>query len=104
MKYANYYGYSDITPYEIIKEISDKTIVIRAMKYILNPNFKCKTVIGGFFGHTTNIDEQSYTYESDETRPTMRIRFSKAKNGWYSACGQRHTLENEPVRFYDYNF
>lgn len=104
LKFANYYGYSDITPYEIVKVISDKTIEVRRMEYTINPNFKCKTVIGGFCGNTVNQDEQSYTYESDEDESIMRIRFSKAKNGWYSACGQRHLLENKPVRFYDYNF
>ena len=104
MKFANYYGYSDVAPYEIIKVISGQTIEVRSMKATLNPEFKCETVIGGFFGHTTNNDAQSYTYESLPEYPTMRIRYSKSKNGWFSPCGQRHLLENAPVRFYDYNF
>ena len=74
------------------------------MNSILDPNFKCDTVPGGFFGHTVNNDAQSYTYQSIPDYPTMRIRYSKAKTGWYSACGSRYMLESQPVRFYDYNF
>jgi hypothetical protein len=31
MNYANHYGYSDITPFEVVKVISDKTIEVREM-------------------------------------------------------------------------
>ena len=31
MNYANHYGYSDVTPYEVVKVISDKTIEVREM-------------------------------------------------------------------------
>ena len=64
-RYANYYGYSDVSPYEITKVISRQTMEVRPMRATLDPNFKC---------------------------------------GWFSACGQRHLLEDAPVRFYDYNF
>tara|TARA_B110000503_G_scaffold89991_1_gene136123 strand:+ start:1798 stop:2121 length:324 start_codon:yes stop_codon:yes gene_type:complete len=103
-KYANYYGYSDVSPYEITKVVSDITLEIRQMEATLDPTFKCETVVGGFFGHTTNNDKQSYSYKSIESAPSMRIRYSKAKKGWFSSCGQRHILEDQPVRFYDYNF
>ena len=103
-KYANYHGYSDVSPYEITKVVSDITLEIRPMQATLDPKFKCETVVGGFFGHTTNNNEQSYSYESIENAPTMRIRYSKAKKGWFSSCGQRHLLADAPVRFYDYNF
>mgnify|MGYP006957636181 FL=1 len=103
-RYANYHGYSDVSPYEITKVISKQTMEVRPMRATLDPNFKCETVVGGFFGHTTNNNSQTYTYESLADAPTMRIRYSKAKRGWFSACGQRHLLEDAPVRFYDYNF
>ena len=103
-KYANYYGYSDVSPYEITKVISDITLEVRPMKATLDPNFKCETIVGGFFGHTTNNNKQSYSYESIADAVVTRIRYSKAKKGWFSSCGRRHLLENKPVRFYDYNF
>ena len=103
-QYANYHGYSDVHPYEITKVISDKTMEVREMLATLDPTFKCDTIPGGFFGHTTNNDDQTYTYESNQDAPTIRIRYSKAKGGWYSASGARHLLSDKPRRFYDYNF
>jgi len=35
-KYANYYGYSDVSPYEITKVISDITLEVRPMKATLD--------------------------------------------------------------------
>ena len=36
-KYANQHLYTDINPYEVIEELSDKRILVRAMKSTLKP-------------------------------------------------------------------
>ncbi len=102
MKFANLIGYSDITPYEVIKVISDKTIVIREMKADRDPSFKPEFDIGGFSAHCTNQSDQKWIISSVETLHTVRARLQK--NGkWKSIYGE-HRLSNEPKCFYDYNF
>ena len=32
LKYANQYGYSDVNPYEVVREVSGKTLEVRAME------------------------------------------------------------------------
>jgi hypothetical protein len=102
MKYANRYGYSQVYPYEIVRVISDKTIEVREMEALPDPNWKPEIIPGGFFGHCVNQDEQTWIIKSDHTAKTIRIR--KRKDGkWYSKMG-RHVLEDKPRYFYDYNF
>ena len=103
-RYANHYGYSDIHPYEIIERVSDKTLVVREMKSKLHPDWKPNTVAGGFFGYTTNNNEQRWNIQSDAHGHTKRIRYSVAKNRWQDANGSRFILENMPKRKHDYNF
>lgn len=102
MKYANLHGYSDISPYEVIRVVSDKTLVVRRMDAELDPNWKPEFTPGGFVAHCTNQEKQTYTYKSCEDADTIRIRKRKDGN-WYSFYG-RHILSNEPRKFYDYNF
>jgi hypothetical protein len=102
MKYANCYGYSQVYPYEIIREVTDKTIEIRAMTQSPDPDWKPNFIPGGFAAHCTNQSEQTWLYSSDPTAPVIRMR--KRKDGkWYSVMGM-HRVESEPRYFYDYNF
>ena len=102
MNYANLHGYSDVTPYEIVRVISDKTMEVRAMDAELDTNWKPEFIPGGFVGHCVNQSEQNYTYKSREDAPVIRIR--KRKNGsWHSLYG-RHILSDKARKFYDYNF
>lgn len=101
--YANQYGYSDVTPYEIIRRVSDKTIEVRLMAYKLDEDWKPEFHAGGFAAHCSNQHEQRYTYSSDEQEPIRRIRLHK--NGrWYDKNGNSYRLADKPRRFYDYNF
>jgi hypothetical protein len=102
MKYANMLGYTDVEPFEVVKIISDKTIEIRAMDSEALP-WKRDFHPGGFFGHTSNQNEQKWNITSNENNPVFRIRLSKNK-GWKNAGGSRFQLADEPRKFYDFNF
>ena len=100
-KFANY-GYSDVYPYEIVRVVSDKTLEVREMKAIRDPNWKPEIIPGGFSGHCTNQDEQRWIIESDFDRPVRRIRLGK--KGWKDKYGSRFSLSEKPRKFHDYNF
>ena len=100
--HANCSGWSDMSPYEIVRVISEKTIEIRAMRSEKDPNFKPEFVSGGFAGHCTNQNEQKWTYTSVEENDVIKARLRK--DGYFYSRFGRHILDNEPVKFYDYNF
>ena len=102
MKYANKIGYSDITPFEVVNVISEKTMEVREMQATIDPTWKPEFHVGGFSAHCSNQNEQRWTYESIEDRQVIRIRLRK-DGKWYSKQG-RHVLADEPRKFYDYNF
>ena len=85
----------------IIKK-TKSTITIQRDKATLDPNFKPEWIAGGFAGHCTNQDEQSYTYERNEKGKTYTIRWSKK----YNRYGQPDNIRAIKGRreFYDYNF
>ena len=102
MQYANHIGYSDVNPFEIIRQISDKTIEIRAMNAERDPNWKPDFVPGGFCGTVVNQRDQSWIISSSADSPVVRIRLGK--QGWKDANGRRFQLADQPRKFYDYNF
>ena len=102
-KFANYHGWSDIKPVEIVKVISDKTLEVREMKAELDPSFKLDEVAGGFFSHVKNNRDQKWIIKSDPESQVYRIRKSK-HGGWKNSWGARHVLSDKPRKFYDYNF
>lgn len=100
-KFANCVGYSDVTPYEIVRVVSKQTLEIRQMNATegkWNRNF----VAGGFFGTVINQSEQKWVITSDESAPVIRIRLGKS--GWRDRGGNRFVLSETPRKFYDYNF
>jgi hypothetical protein len=99
--YANEFGYSDVRPFEIVKVVSDKTIEVREMSAKSLP-WDRDFHPGGFFGHTSNQNEQKWDIKSNEEGHTFRIR--KGKNGWKSAHGSKFIIAEEPRKFYDFNF
>ena len=102
MNYANMIGYSDITPFEIIRHVSDKTIDVRRMQYKKDDSVKLNFHTGGFAANCSNQNDQEWIINSDETSDVIRIRLGK--QGWKSSDGARFQLDIKPVRFYDYNF
>lgn len=101
-QYANFIGYSDITPYEVVKVISEKTLEIREMDAELAEGQKPEFIPGGFSAHCTNQRELKYNITSNPANSVLRVR--KHKNGYYYYQGRRFALSDVPVKFYDYNF
>ena len=102
MNYANHYGYSDVNPYEIVRRINDKVLEVREMKAERDPSWKPDLVKGGFSFVVLNNNTQKWIITSDESRKAIRIRLGK--QGWKDSRGNRYSLSDKPVKFYDYNF
>jgi len=100
--YANKSGYSDITPHEIIKVVSDKTMEVREMNADRDPTWEGVFHVGGFSANCSNQNEQRWFITSTPTNHVFRIR--RGKGGWKDAHGNKFSLSDKPRRFYDYNF
>ena len=103
MNYANHYGYSDVTPFEVTKVISDKTVEVREMDAERDESVKLDWDVGGFAGHCVNQRDQKWRIASNEQNSVVRIRLSKT-GVWKDKHGRRFGLSDQPVKFYDYNF
>ena len=108
-QYANYHGYSDVHPVEVVRIISDSTVEVRAMDAVLDPEWKPEIIPGGFVGHCVNQGDQKHIITSNEENPVFRVRLSRSKNPrkngyWFDSNGSRYVMNDKPVRFYDYNF
>ena len=101
--YANQIGYSDVTPYEVVRVVSDKCLEIRAMRYERDKSVALDFKVGGFSAHCANQDEQKWIITSAEDNSVFKIRANKVK-GWADKDGNRYKLSDTPRRFYDYNF
>ena len=101
-QFANHYGYSDVNPYEVMRVISDKTIEVREMDAERDDSVKLEFQVGGFSAHCSNQCDQRWNISSNPGNQVIRIRLGK--QGWKDAHGRRFKLNNQPVKFYDYNF
>ena len=101
--YANQYGYSDITPYEVVKQVSEKTLDIREMDSERDDSVKLEFQAGGFMAHCANQRDQKWLITANAANPVVRIRLNRA-GVWLDRDGRRFKLDVEPIRFYDYNF
>jgi hypothetical protein len=102
-QYANQYGWSDVTPFEVVRVISDKTLEVREMDAARDESVALKWEVGGFSGVCLNQHDQKWIISSNPSNPVIRIRLS-AKKGWRDAHGRSYGLTDEPRKFYDYNF
>jgi hypothetical protein len=101
--YANMIGWSDITPFEIVKTSpSGKQLTLRAMNYKLNPDWKPEFHAGGFAANCSNLNEQKWIIESNEQG--LILKANKRADGYYWSAYGKHRIEAAPRRFYDYNF
>jgi len=101
-KYANHYGWTDITPYKIVKHVSDKTLEIRRMKAERCGDWTPEFVQGGFSAICVNQTDQRWFITSDSEEPVLRIR--RHKDGRWYHRQSLFRLAVEPIYFYDYNF
>ena len=72
------YLYSDAHAFTVIAK-TKKTITIQRDKAILDPNFKPEWIAGGFAGHCTNQEDQTYTYERN---PTAKRSDATGASAW----------------------
>ena len=99
--HANNNGWSDVHPFEIVRVVSPKTIEVRMMDSEELPWDK-DFHSGGFLGHTSNQSDQKWKITSNSSNPVMKARLRK--DGYFHSDHGRHSLANEPRKFYDYNF
>ena len=103
-KFANFHGYTDVNPFEIVNIVSEKTIEIRAME-TEQTKMPSDFHPGGFHGHyADNHGGQEYTYSSNKEFSVKRIRWSERKGTWQCKHGSRYHIADAPYKFYDYNF
>lgn len=94
-------GYSDKTPFEVVKVISDKTLEVRRMNAVQDPDWKPDFHVGGFMGNTANNHEQKWIITSNPNEETVRIRLGK--KGWKDAHKNKYSV-GKAEKFFDYNF
>lgn len=104
--FANFSGWSDIEPFEVVKVCTENKVVIRSMQAERAEGWKPEIVSGGFAGHCTNNNDQRKAWDisSDEGGYLVTIRWSKAKLRWQCADGSRYFMSDQPVKKYDFNF
>jgi hypothetical protein len=101
-KFLNQKGWTDVEPYEIVKVVSAKQVIVRPMDAVLDPSWQREVSPGGFAGHVMNNHEQKWNITSNPTAPERRVRLGK--KGWKDAYGNYYSLSDSPRKFYDYNF
>lgn len=91
---------SDVTPYELVRKITEKTVEVRGMNAELVKVPEAH--IGGFCAHFVN-HQQEWKITSNPESEVIKIR--KHKDGfWYSAHKSRFSESDKPIKFYDYNY
>lgn len=93
--------WSDRHACTVIKKTATSLTVRRDIA-TLDPSFKPEWIAGGFAGHCINQNEQTYSYEPDETGTVYRFRWSN-KYGTYGQPGDLQLIKGRR-EFYDYNF
>lgn len=94
--------YSDSHAGTVVK-VTKTTITVQQDIATLDPNWKPEIVAGGFAGHCTNQDTQTYSYEQNPNGETRTFRWS-AKYGQYRNNKIGMKLTKGRREFYDYNF
>jgi hypothetical protein len=101
--YANQIGYSDITPFEVVRVVSDKCLEVRSMNYThINPK-ELVFHAGGFVAHCSNQADQEWDITSDANGYVFKIRKNKVGT-WKSKHGDVYSVADQPWRRYDFNF
>ena len=94
--------YSDAYAGTVVK-VTKSTVTVQKDKATLDPNWKPEMVAGGFAGHCTNQNEQTYTYERNENGETVTFRWSDKYEG-YRNNKMGYVLTKGRREFYDYNY
>ena len=97
-KYISYYMYSDVLPFEVIRQVSPNVVEVRELN-TKQIEFPKEFHIGGFSAHCADNHNQKYEYFSNENAPIKRIHLSN--RGWGKG---RWVMGDSPYKHYDYNF
>lgn len=102
--FFNAHSYTDVTPYELIRVVSNKCVEVREMKAEMDPSYTPERIPGGFAGVCVNQNAQKWVITSDERQPVIRIRLHK-DGFWRAARGvSRFKPAETPRYYYDFNF
>ena len=100
---VTYTMYTDRQAYTVIsKTKSGKTFTCQQDKATIDPDWRPEIVPGGFSGHCTNQETQTYTYEADPEGHVMTARVGR--DGWLRWTGQKRPAMLGRRAFRDYNF
>lgn len=102
MKYANYHGFTDIVPFEVVRRVSDRTLDIREMRAEIDPGVVLEFHVGGFAAHCSNSRDQRWLITPEPSNPVVRIRLGR--RGWRDRDGRYFSVGSRPIKFYDFNF
>lgn len=95
MRYANRRSEQDVIPFEVVEEISEKTLLVRDMICDRDPAWKPVIVML----QCVNNEEQNWLISSDPDGLAFRIR--RQKDGkWRDAHGNLYTLDERPERWH----
>lgn len=95
--------YSDSHACTVIKK-TKKTITLQRDKATLDPNFHLEWEVGGFAGHCSNNEEQTYTYERDENGEIYKCYWSEKEGRYRYGTDGSIKVSIGRHEFYDYNF
>ena len=98
--------YSDTTPWKVIGRTAT-TVKLQEVLVERDPNWKPEIVPGGFAGHCTNQDEQTWLYaglgQQTTTVRLVKSRYYGSDKLWRSPQAGEF-IANGARRKYDYNF
>lgn len=100
---VTFHLYSDAHACTVIK-VTKCTVTVQQDTATIDPNFKPEFIAGGFAGHCTNQNEQTYTYERNPNGAVSTYRWSNKYNRYQGGGDGSIVLTKGRREFYDYNF
>jgi hypothetical protein len=98
-KYWTQFGYSQSYPWVEIRRTA-KTVTLAKVDVEPDPDWKPEIHAGGFAGHCSNQNQQTWLFAGIDEDHQTTIRLTK--NGWRK--GSTRFAEDVAREFYDYNF
>lgn len=86
-----------------VVKVTKTSVTVQRDKATRDPNWKPEMIAGGFAGHCTNQDSQTYTYEQDPNGELVKFNWSK-KYSQFKNTKRGQSLTMGRREFYDYNF
>ena len=100
--FCNLHLWTDVEPYEVVKVVSPKKVMIRKMDAVLKVAPQTFHQ-GGFAAHCEDNYSQRWECTSNSEYPFETITLTKKGWGKPGSHG-RYKMSDKPVKFYDYNF